>query len=624
MSTDAATRRRVPKRLIIALGILFVAAIPFLTPSSYIHNVLILTFLLAVLGSGWNVISGLTGYVSLGHSAFIGVGAYTAGILAERWDISPFIVAPLGGVAAALIALLLSLTTRRTRGVAFVIVSYAMLELLGLITRNWSSLTGGSQGLLMPLPDWDVRFHNWPFYYALLALLLLSLAMTAAIRRSKFGLGLVAIRDDEDKAAGIGVVTPVYKGLAFMASAVLVGVAGAIYGYYVSFLTVSTMFDIVLSMQVVLAVLLGGRATVWGPVLGAFIVVPLAEVTNTSIGGVDAGAWRLIMFGGLLLLVTLALPKGIIPSVGQLLEKRRRGEASSLTGARLADTTLPPAPASERAAAGQGRSSDVLRVEDVTVQFGGVKALDEASLVVPAGSITALIGPNGSGKTTLFNVIDGTYPPAQGDVVLAGQSLAKLDRTGRAFAGIGRTYQLPRLFNSLTVVENVAAVNSRPHNRIGSLRRLAHSSVSGAEAARATELLEFVGLGEYVDAKATDLSYGQRKLVELAQMLMLDPEVILLDEPAAGINPTLLQRLSELIRALNATGRTFVIVEHDMHFVLSLADRATVLARGKVIAAGDPNEVSTDPAVLEAYLGDDFVLETAVITDEDATIGPRS
>ena len=176
----------------------------------------------------------------------------------------------------------------------------------------------------MPLPDWDVRFYNWPFYYALLALLLLSVAMTAAIRRSKFGLGLVAIRDDEDKAAGIGVVTPAYKALAFMASAVLVGVAGAVYGYYVSFLTVGTMFDIVLSMQVVLVVLLGGRGTVWGPVLGAFIVVPLAEVTNTSIGGMDAGAIRLIMFGGLLLLVTMALPKGIIPSVSDLLERRRQ------------------------------------------------------------------------------------------------------------------------------------------------------------------------------------------------------------------------------------------------------------------------------------------------------------
>jgi branched-chain amino acid transport system permease protein len=164
------------------------------------------------------------------------------------------------------------------------------------------------------------------------------------------------------------------------------------------------------------------------------------------------------------------------------------------------------------------------------------------------------------------------------------------------------------LFDSLTVLENVAAVNSSFRKR-----RLVHSAVSGAEAARATELLEFVGLSDYVHARATDLSYGQRKLVELAQMLMLDPAVILLDEPAAGINPTLLQRLASLIRSLNASGRTFVIVEHDMHFVLSLADQATVLARGKVIAAGEPATVSGDPVVLEAYLGDDFVLEPTTI-----------
>lgn len=582
--------------------LLLVALVPLLTPNTYVQNVFILSFVVAVMASGWNIMGGYTGYVSLGHGAFIGIGGYTAGILAARWDVSPFVVAPLGGVAAAVVALLLALATRRTRGAAFVIVSFALLELLGLVTRNWSSVTGGSQGLFLPLPEWDQRIYNWPFYYTLFALVLVSVGMTVLIRRSKLGLGLLAIRDDEDKAAGIGIVTPVYKGLAFMASAALVGVAGAIYGYYISFLTVGTMFDVVLSMQVVLAVLLGGRGTVWGPVLGAFLVVPLSEVTNTTLGGADAGAIRLVLFGGLLLAVALVLPRGILPTVSDLLARRGRPESSSPTGARLADADVPPAPASRRTPPADA-DGDVLRVDGVGVRFGGVTALDGVSLTVPRGSVTALIGPNGSGKTTLFNVIDGTYRPATGQVFLDGLPLAGVDRTRRAFAGVGRTYQLPRLFNSLTVLENVAAVNAD-----FGLGKLAHSAVSGAEAERATELLEFVGMGEYVRSRATDLSYGQRKLVELAQVLMLDPAVILLDEPAAGINPTLLRRLGQLIGALNAAGRTFVVVEHDMNFVLSLSDRAVVLARGRVLATGTPDSVSADPAVQEAYLGDDFVL----------------
>jgi branched-chain amino acid transport system permease protein len=586
------------RKPLLAAAILLTALVPLLTPDAYVHNVLILTFLVAVVASGWNIMAGLTGYISLGHGMFVGAGAYTGGILATRWDVSPFAVAPLGGVAAALVAVVLGLVTRRTRGPAFVIVSFAVLELLGLLTRNWSSVTGGSQGLPMPLPTWDIRFYNWPFYYALFALVLLSVGLTVAIRRSKLGLGLLAIKDDEDKAAGIGVVTSVYKGLAFVASAALVGVAGAVYGYYVSSLSVNTMFDVVLSMQVVLAALLGGRGTVWGPVLGAFLVVPLTEVTNTTLGGADAGAIRLVLFGGLVLAVTLLLPRGILPTVRDRIA-RRRGETGR-TGARLEDTPIPDAPPRRRPAAS---TTEALRVSGVTVRFGGLTALDEVTLAVPRNSTTALIGPNGSGKTTLFNVIDGTYAATSGTVELGGTPITRAGRPQRAFRGLGRTYQLPRLFGGLTVLENVAAACDE-----FKLSRLARSAISGPEAARALELLEFVGLRDYAEAKATDLSYGQRKLVELAQVLMLDPDVILLDEPAAGINPTLLRRLSGLIRALNASGRTFVIVEHDMQFVLSLADQAVVLARGRVIATGPPAEVSADHAVLEAYLGDDFVL----------------
>ncbi|MBE3590735.1 MAG: ABC transporter ATP-binding protein [Firmicutes bacterium] len=241
----------------------------------------------------------------------------------------------------------------------------------------------------------------------------------------------------------------------------------------------------------------------------------------------------------------------------------------------------------------------ILRVERLTKRFGGVHAVRECSFEVRQGSITGLIGPNGSGKTTVFNLITGMIPADDGRVIFAGQPIERLPRWERAHRGLARTFQITRLFREMTVLENVVAPLSR-----FSWRALAQSAVSGPERRRAMELLDFVGLSQLAHRKAGELSYGQQKLVEFAQVLMQEPKLILLDEPAGGVNPAMIDRLAGLVRELNRRGTTFLVVEHNMPMVMSLCDPVIVLARGSKIAEGSPKEVQNNPAVLDAYLGD--------------------
>jgi ABC-type branched-subunit amino acid transport system ATPase component/ABC-type branched-subunit amino acid transport system permease subunit len=599
----AAARRRLPLGgwgLLPAAGGVILVAFPFASDDLFWQNMLILSMLFAIGAVGLNIISGWGGYISLGQSAFVGVGAYTVALGALKIGGNPFVWVPVAGVVAGLLALLMGLIAMRTRGHSFVILTIGFLFLLQLIAINWDELTNGTQGLSLPIPMWDIAYQYWPFYYAMLGVLCLSLVTAWRIRRTKFGTGLIAMREDEDKASTVGVNTPVYKMLGFVASGVFLGMAGGVYAYYLAFIDPRGMFDIVISVQIILCMLLGGRGTLWGPVLGAFLVEPLNELANQQMGG---GNSRLLIFGGLMALVVLFLPKGILPTLKERLTARRQRGQAGLVGARLDGPLVigeRTAPAETTVAPGEA----LLEVKGLMKHFGGVKAVDGASFVVPQGSITALIGPNGSGKTTAFNLIDGTMTPSGGEVWFDGRRIDDLPPYRRAHLGLARTFQITRLFREMTVVENVVAPL-----RSFSWGQLNTSAMRGDEAARAEELLTFVGMERFRDQKAAELSYGQQKLVELAQVLMLDPKLILLDEPAGGINPTLVARMGEMIRTLQRQGTTFLIVEHNMPFVLGLCDPVLVLARGACICEGTPGEVQKDERVLDAYLGDDFVLE---------------
>jgi ABC-type branched-subunit amino acid transport system ATPase component/ABC-type branched-subunit amino acid transport system permease subunit len=606
------------RRGVVGIVAAALAAYPAVFPYDIYHQtVMLLAFLLAIQAVSWNIISGYAGYVSLGHSVFLGLGGYAAAIVATRVGVNPLWLAPFGAVVVVLVAMAVGLVVLRRRSHAFVIITIALLLTTQAVFTNWKSLTGGSNGITLPLPGWSSDIQALPFYYMFLAILALTVAFSAQIRRRKFGTGLIAIREDEGKAAAIGVNPAKYKVLAFGCSALFVGLAGAVYAYYQTFLNPPGMFSILSSVMIVLACLVGGRGSLYGPVVGAFILQFASEAATVYGGGNQT---RVLLFGVVLVLVVLFLPAGLLPTIERWW-RRRHAEDTAYTNqigalghGRLELRTRPP-----REQAPDGEGSVLLDVRGVSKTFGGLRAVDGADLQVREGTITGLIGPNGSGKTTLFNLVTGVMKADAGEIWFDGRRIDAMPAHQRGHLGLGRTFQLTRLFDSMSVLENVVA--PVPDD---SLRTMLTGAVSGHEAERARHLLDYVGLGAFEHQPAGALSYGQKKLVELAQVLMMEPRLILLDEPAGGINPSLVEKLAGMIRDLNSQGVSFLVVEHNIPMVLELCDPISVFARGTSICEGPPATVRNDPAVLDAYLGPEWSSEpeARLVRSVAATEGP--
>ena len=570
--------RRVIFAFIAAIPIL--AAVPLLKLPAFYETFLYLVLHWIVLATSWNILSGYSGYFSFGHGAFFGVGIYTTAVLAGKLD-WPFLwTLPFAALIPAVFGVALGAVVfrlRRLRGELFGLLTLAITFVIGTIILN-TPIDGGPGVYLSAVPVPSIGpTPSGSFYLLVLALALIMLWVAYWIYCNRLGSGLFAIHDDEDVAEVQGVPTYRYKLIALGISCGFAGIAGGIHAIFVSYVTVSEVFNIVVPLNVVLMSVLGGSRHWFGPAVGATAITALLYAFTAGDFAVAGRA----AIGLILIVVILFMPQGIM---GQLLRYWR----SRRSPPALPEAVAPPP------IAHAGQSGEVLlRVESVTKQFTGVRALSDVSLEVRRGEILGLVGPNGSGKSTMVNVISGLYKPEAGRVIFDGTDLVPLPSYVAAHAGIARTYQIPRPFTSLSVLENATLAGM-----------FGGRQLSRQQAERqAMHWLEFVGLNDRARALPTELNLHQRKFLELARALASAPQLVLLDEVLAGLTPSEINSAIALVREIRSRGSTVVFIEHNMRAVMELCERLIVLNYGQIIASGNPREVINNPEVISAYLG---------------------
>ena len=588
-----------PLAALSAVG-LALATLPLVGLPAFYESFLYLIFSWVALATSWSLLSGYAGYFSFGHGAFFGAGMYTTATLAASFKVPFLWTLPVAGLIPALLALGIGAVVfrvRRLRGELFGLLTLAITFVLATIVLN-TRIDGGPGVYLIgvPIPRL-VGSPTGTVYLLGLALAVLSVATAKLVAGSRLGLGLFAIHDDEDVAEVKGVPTFRYKLIAFALSAGIAGVAGGIHAVYVSYVTVGETFSITVPLYVVLMSILGGARHWLGPMVGAVIITAslyLFTGGQTAVLGRAAVALALI-------LVILLLPEGVVPASLRGWRRLRGRPVVAVSDAAAerpaAEPDRPviemPASSAPPPAADTVTASGALECVDVCRAFGGIQALRGVSLVVGRGEIVGLVGPNGSGKTTLINLVSGHYGADRGRIALGAITLTGRSAHEIARLGVSRTYQIPRPFFNLSVLDNVAlAATFGPA-----------ASGAGAARAEAREWLAFTGLGRRAAARPAELNLHERKFLELARALASRPRVILLDEVLSGLNPGEIASAVRLIRAIRAQGASILFVEHVMRAVLELSDRVVVLNEGEVIAAGEPREVLRDPRVVQVYLG---------------------
>ncbi len=573
----------------IALAGILLVGIPFLKLPAFYESFLYLVFHWIVLATSWNILSGYSGYFSFGHGAFFGAGMYTTATLAGQFDVPFLWTLPVAALVAALFGMGIGAVVFRVgrlRGELFALLTLAVTFVLATIVLN-TPLDGGQGvnlgGVRLPA---IMATPSSTFYLLALILALATIAIAYEIYHARLGTGLFAIHDDEDVAEVMGVPTFRYKIVALGVSCALAGVAGGIHAMFVSYVTVGETFSIIVPLTVVLMSVLGGTRHWLGPAVGATVITALLYAFTA---GDYAIAGRAAV-GVILIVVILFLPNGLLGRFVRSAQGRGRAPAPGGTQAATPAADVPPSPPPRSDAPAGGT---LLEVRGLSKSFKGLRALDGVDLDVRRGEILGLVGPNGSGKSTLINVVSGHYRCDGGSIVFGGRDLARQEAHRIARAGIARTYQIPRPFAHLSVLQNVALPA-----RFG---RDALDRVTAEREAR--YWLEFTGLAAKADDLPDDLNLHQRKFLELARALASRPQLLLLDEVLSGLTPSEIDGAIRTIRTIRDRGATIVFVEHVMRAVMELTDRIVVLNYGRVIAEGAPADVMGRPEVVTAYLG---------------------
>ena len=585
-------RERLPALLFAAV----MAAIPLLPNVPPFWIVLFDNIgLSALVAMGLVLLTGVGGLTSFGQAAFCGFGAYTTAVLTTAYGLSPWLTLPLSLVVSGIAAVLLGLVTVRLFGHYLPLGTIAWgLGLFYLFSKL--EFLGRNDGIsaIPPLSIGAFRLIDpSSIYYAIWAAVLVSALLTTNLLDSRTGRAIRALRRGHIAAEAFGVQTPRTKLLVFIHAAVLAGLSGWLYAHFQRAVN-PTPFGAQAGIEYLFVAVVGGAGYVWGGVLGAAIVVIMKEILQSYLPLILHGEGQLetIVFGILLVALLQLAPSGVWPQLMSLWPfkpKRRRPDTS---------LTLQP-----RAAA-PGAPGILLKLDNARKQFGGVIAVNNVSFDVQACEIVALIGPNGAGKSTTFNLITGVLTATSGTISVVGRKLRDAPPQEVARLGIARTFQHVKLVPDMSVLENVA-IGAHLRGSAGALSsmfRLDRDDEARllAEAARQ---IERVGLSDQIDQPAGSLSLGQQRIVEIARALCVDPMLLLLDEPAAGLRHIEKQRLAALLRQLRDGGTSVLLVEHDMGFVMDLADRVVVLDFGTKIAEGTPSAIKSNPEVVKAYLG---------------------